>query len=170
MTLIRAAAGGVMLLCATAAIGQGGGDVFYGGTLGASFGEVDYYEFAPMAGVHISPQFSLGGTLIYRHRRDGRFAKTLTANDYGASAFGRYRVTRSVFAQAEYEYLDYEFFRGNLSKARDTANSLFLGGGVSSPAGRSASIFATALYNVLHDDDSPYESPWVLRVGIAVGF
>ncbi len=159
-----------MLLCATAAIGQGGSDVFYGGTLGASFGEVDYYELSPMVGMHLTPELSIGGTLIFRYRRDDRFAKTLTTNDYGASIFGRYRITRNIFTQAEYEYLDYEFFKGNLSKERDTTDSLFLGGGASSPAGRNSSLYATALYNVLHNDDSPYDNPWVIRFGLAIGF
>ncbi|KAF0191549.1 MAG: hypothetical protein FD165_1883 [Gammaproteobacteria bacterium] len=179
MTWIRLAAVGVMWLCTTAALAQGGAffgntrggsDVFYGGTISVSLGAVDYYAFAPMVGMHLGPQVSVGGTLIYRYRKDDRYAQTLTTDDYGASIFGRYRVTPIIFAQAEYEYLDYEFIRTNVSTGRDTADSIFVGGGVSSPLSGNASMYATGLYNVLHDDDSPYDSPWSIRFGVSVGF
>lgn len=179
MTGARVAAGGALWLCATAALAQGDaspgnsmgrGGVFYGGVFSVSLGAVDYYALAPLAGMHLSRQVSVGGTLIYRHRNDGRFAQTLTTNDYGASIFGRYRVTPVIFAHAEYEYLDYEFIRANLSTGRDTASSLFLGGGINSPMGGNASMYAMALYNVLHDDDGPYDDPRAVRIGVSVGF
>jgi hypothetical protein len=165
---------GVLAVCATPAIAQESepynGDVFYGGTIGLGFGDVNYFELAPLVGKHLTPQFSFGGSLIYRYRSDDRYQQDLTTNDYGASVFGRFKVTPQVFAQAEYEYLQYEYYKPNLTKDTDSANSVFLGGGVSAPAGANASLYATAMYNVNYDDDSPYDSPWVIRFGVGVGF
>jgi hypothetical protein len=170
---------GMTSLCSTAVLAQGGGSssnrhddggVFYGGTIGVGFGDVDYWELAPMVGKYLNPQVAVGGSLIYRHRSDDRYSKKLTTDDYGFSVFGRYLVSPTIFAQAEYEYLNYEYYRANLSKDSDSANSFFVGGGMRAPAGRNASLYATALYNVLHDDDSPYDSPWVIRFGVGVGF
>lgn len=170
---------GMMVACVTSAMAQGGasvsntqgsGDVFYGGTIGVGFGDVDYFEVAPLIGKHLSPEVAVGGTVIYRYRSDDRYGEELTTNDYGFSVFGRYHVSPKFFAQAEYEYLNYEYYRLDLSKDSDSANSIFVGAGVNSPAGANTSLFATALYNVLHDDDSPYDSPWVIRFGVGVGF
>lgn len=166
---------GMMVVCAAPATGQDSapykGDFFYGGTIGLGFGDVDYIELAPLLGKNVTPRLSVGGSLIYRHRSDNRYQVDLTTDDYGASIFGRYKVTPQVFAQAEYEYLNYEYYNFNLSKDRDSSNSVFLGGGVSSPIGQNSSMYATALYNVNYDDDnSPYDSPWVIRIGVGVGF
>jgi len=173
------AAGAVALAaCATPAMAQqaaaaADNGVFYGGTLGLGFGDVDYVEIAPLIGKRINPKVAIGGSLIYRHRSDNRYQKDLNTDDYGASVFGRYNLTPRLFAQAEYEYLKYEYYRANLTKDTDTANSLFLGGGVTAPLGGRTSMYFTALYNVNYDDDafvSPYSSPWVLRLGVGVGF
>ncbi len=147
-----------------------GSDMFFGGTVGLGFGDVTYFELSPLVGKHLTPELAVGGSLIYRHRSDDRYREKLTTDDYGASIFGRYKVTPVLFAQAEYEYLNYEFYRADLTKDDDVANSVFLGGGVTTPLGGNASFHATALYNTLYDDDSPYDSPWVIRFGIGVGF
>ena len=123
-----------------------------------------------MLGKNLSPQLAAGGSLIFRHRSDDRYQQKLTTDDYGFSLFGRYRATPTTFAQVEYEYLDYEFYKVNLTKDSDTANSVFVGGGVNSAVNRNTALFMTVLYNVLYDNDSPYDSPWVIRFGVGVGF
>lgn len=159
-------------ISATAAAANDGqtSDVFYGGTIGLGFGEVNYVELSPLVGRQVTPELAIGGSLIYRHRSDDRYRQKLTTDDYGASVFGRYRLTPIFYAQAEYEYLNYEYYRLDLTKDDDIANSVFVGGGVISPLGGAVSLHATALYNVLHDEESPYASPWVIRFGVGVGF
>jgi hypothetical protein len=51
------------------------------------------------------------------------------------------------------------------------------GGGVAQPIGRNAAFFMTILYNFSYQNfnnigvfRSPYNSPWVFRIGIAAGF
>jgi hypothetical protein len=52
------------------------------------------------------------------------------------------------------------------------------GGGIAQPVGRKAFVFFTAMYNFSYQNFNnsanvhrrPYDSPWVIRVGIAGGF
>lgn len=179
--LARVAAGGVLALAMgvvqaqaeppphTAAPSKS--NIFYGGGIGLSFGDVDYFEIWPMVGVHINPQLSAGITLVYRHRSDDRFSQDLDTDDYGSTLFARYKVTPNVYLQGEYEYLNYEYYRVDLSTDRQGFSSVLLGGGVSKPVGQNASLFATALYNFSYDDpDSPYADPWVIRFGVSAGY
>jgi len=116
--------------------GAGAGDVtdrmWFGGGLGAGFGDVDFVTLEPVVGYAISPSF---------------------------------------FGQVEYEYLNYEFRRFDGSKGRDQFDSLRAGPGYWQSLGERTSLYALALYNFNYDDDnSPYDDPWVYRVGVAVGF
>ena len=78
-----------------------------------------------------------------------------------------------VFLQGEYEYLDYEYYRSDLTTARRSANSLFAGAGLAHPLGGNASLFFLAMYNLTYsgyDEPKPYDNPWVIRAGGSVGF
>jgi hypothetical protein len=145
---------------------------FFGGGVGLGFGDVDFVEVWPTLGVWVDPKVALGGSLIYRHRRDSRPPETVTTSDYGGSVFGRYLVWDPLYLHAEVEYLNYEFINSDLSTDREGFTSFFIGAGAATPIGRNASLFATALYNLAYDDGerSPYASPWVIRVGVGFGF
>ena len=86
--------------------------------------------------------------------------------------FARYIVREPVFVQLEYEWLSYEipFFDG--STERDEYGSVLAGGGFAQRIGDRSSFFVSALYNFSYDDDepSPYDDPWVIRVGVGFGF
>jgi hypothetical protein len=75
---------------------------------------------------------------------------------------------------AEYEYLtiEYPINASYTETARQGYSSLMGGLGFSQPMGRAASFYMTAMYNVLWsaEGNSPYNSPFMLRAGIAVGF
>jgi len=147
--------------------------IWFGGNIGLSFGTVDYVEIAPLIGYSVTDKLSIGGSLVYRYRKDGRFQPSVSTTDYGGSLFGRYSVTPPVFVQAEYEYLNYEFVRPDLSTGRDNFGSVLVGPGFSQSAGARTSFFVLALYNLTYDSNdlrSPYTDPWIFRVGVAVGF
>jgi len=146
--------------------------LFFGGGLGLSFGSVDYVEIAPLVGYQLSPQASVGGSLIFRYRNDDRYRESLSTTDYGGSLFGRYHVWNPLFVHAEAEYLSFEYIRFDLSTERDNFTSLFVGPGVNWPIGGRTSMFALALYNLAYDsgEPSPYDSPWIIRFGVGVGF
>jgi hypothetical protein len=125
-----------------------------------------------MVGYGVSEQVDVGGRLIYRYRDDDRYSPSLTTSDYGASVFGRYHVAKPVFLQAEYEWLSYELVFTDGSTDRDDFGSVLAGAGIVQPLGGQSSFFASALYNFSYDDDepSPYDDPWVVRIGVGFGF
>ena len=147
--------------------------MFFGGGMGFGFGDVDFVSIEPLFGVHLSPKFTVGGSLLYRFTSDDRYADSVNTNDYGARAFFQYFPVPQFFGQLEYEYLDYEYVLPTLDTDRNTQGSFFVGGGVSQPVGKNAAFFASALYNLSYDDNDPlrpYDSPWVIRAGVSVGF
>ncbi|HOC42320.1 MAG TPA: hypothetical protein PKJ99_04795 [Thermoanaerobaculales bacterium] len=146
--------------------------VFVGGSLGLSFGDVDYVEIAPLIGTWLGPQVTVGGSLIFRYRNDGRYAEDLSTTDYGASAFAEYYVFNPVYLHVEVEYLSYEHGTFDFSTERDGFTSVFVGGGASTAMSGRSSLYVQVLYNLSYVDDepSPYSSPWVTRFGVAVGF
>ena len=143
-----------------------------GGGIGLSFGDVDYIEVAPLVGFNATKKFSVGGGVLYRYRKDGRFEPSLSTSDYGANVFARYHITRPLFVQGEYEYLNYEYIDFDTTE-RDEFNSFMVGPGYSQRIGNNASLFVMALYNFSYDSNderSPYDDPWRLRVGVSFGF
>ena len=147
--------------------------MFFGGGVGLGFGDVDFVSVEPLFGVRVHKQVSVGGGLLVRWTEDSRYDPDLSTTDYGARAFAQYYPVPEFFLQAEYEYLDYEFLRADLSTDRDTASSIFAGGGIGRPLGERAGFYAAALYNFSYDSDditSPYDSPWVIRIGVTAGF
>jgi hypothetical protein len=163
-----------LLVCgqnAPAQAGDVGSRFFYGGSVGLAFGDVDYYELAPMVGIQVNRRFSTGLRLLYRHRQDNRYDPSLSTDDYGATIFGRFHLTPRFYLQAEYEYVDYEYVVSGTTTARADFSSWLAGGGVSTPIGPNSHVYATALYNFSYDEpDSPYSDPWTLSVGVGFGF
>ena len=148
-------------------------NVFYGGGIGLSFGTVDYIEVAPMIGLQITDDFSTGINLVYRYRDDSRYTPSLSTSDYGGGVFARYRVLPNLFAQTEYEYLNFEYYDVSADKRSDSYSSFLVGGGISQPIGSNAALHAAVLYNLSYSDSDlyrPYDSPWVVRIGVSAGF
>ena len=150
--------------------------LFYGGGVGLSFGDVDYIEIAPMIGFKLTPRTHLGVSLLYRYRDDDRYDPSLTTSDYGGSVFARYFPLGGLFIQGEYEWVNYEYvsFDGlSYRHDRQGDSNVLAGGGFSQSMGNHASFFISALYNLNYDGDDPfepYDSPWVVRVGVGFGF
>ncbi|MDH3629134.1 MAG: hypothetical protein OEV00_12220 [Acidobacteriota bacterium] len=155
--------------------GAGAGEVtdrmWFGGGIGVGFGDVDFVTLEPNVGFSATDKLSVGLGLIYRYSDDQRFDPDLTTHDFGSNLFARYTIAPSFFGQVEYEYLDYEFRFFDGSEGRDQFDSLRAGLGFSQSLGGRSSLYTLALYNFNHDDaNSPYDDPWIYRVGVAVGF
>jgi hypothetical protein len=138
-----------------------------------AFGDLTYVEVSPLLGYNVAPQVMIGGSLLYRYRSDNRYDPDLTTSDYGYSGFVRGSIKQGIFVQAEYEYLNYEFATVGGGTDRDGYSSVLLGPGYSSPIGGNGAFYVTALYNFSYDSNdinSPYDNPWVIRVGVGFGF
>ena len=149
---------------------------FTGGNLGLSFGTITNIYLAPVLGYRVTPRMAAGVGVIYQYVKDTRYNPDLSYSSYGFNIFSRYAIYGPLFVQAEYEYLNYEYFPfiGSAETARTGFNSVFLGGGLAQPMGKNAAVILSAFYNVTYQGNSqpppPYSSPWVVRVGITAGF
>jgi hypothetical protein len=147
--------------------------MFVGGGVGLGFGDVDFVSVEPLIGVHLSPKVSVGVSLLYRWTQDGRYNPDVSTTDYGARGFAQFYPVPGFFLEAEYEYLDYEYVQSDLTTVRSSTSDVLAGAGISRPLGGKSSLYASALYNFSYDANDPtrpYDSPWVYRFGVAVGF
>jgi hypothetical protein len=151
--------------------------LFVGGGLGLAFGsDVDYIEVAPLIGYRLSDRAQIGGTLLYRYRKDRRYEPDLSANDYGASVFGRYIVIEPLYLQLEVEQIRWEYFAydpvgDDYGTVKSDYTGLYGGVGFALPAGPRAATYLSILYDFAFDSSkpSPHSDPWVFRIGVGVG-
>ncbi len=146
--------------------------IYFGGNLGLQFGTITNIEVSPLVGYRFTNDFSagLGVTYIYL-KTDYSNYPDFETNIYGYRLFARHNIQEQFYATAEYENLSLEFIRLNdFAKSREWVPGLFVGGGYFQPVGNRAGFNIAALYNVMYDDQkSPYNSPWVFRVGFTFG-
>ena len=149
--------------------------LFFGGGVGASFGDVDYVEVAPMVGLQIIPRFGVGVQPFYQWTEYGIYSPSVETSDYGARVFARFRVWGGLFAEADYEYTNYEYpiAPGTTSTTRGSYDAFLVGGGYHFGIGGKVGMYASALYDLNYDDDDPfrpYDSAIRYSVGVSVGF
>ena len=149
---------------------------YFGGWLGGSFGDVvSTAQVAPEIGFIVVPKFHLGGSLVYRYRKDKRFDPDLSTTDLGGSLYGRYFVYGPIFLQGGAEQLSWEFpvpdLEGGFSVVNANHTAVLVGPGFALPMGPKVASYMTFLYDVNYksDEPNPYDRPWMIRVGIGVG-
>ncbi len=145
--------------------------VYYGGTVGLSFGNYFRVNVAPLVGFRYSPRASVGVKVAYEYIRDKRYEPTLTASNYGGSFFARYRLHPKLYAHAEFAYMSYKYKTSNAVTDRTWVPFFFLGGGFVQPLSPRTSLIVEVLFDLLQDENSPYED-WdpFISVGVGVGF
>jgi len=143
--------------------------IFYGGSLGLSFGDVTSIRINPMIGYRISPKLSAGLTGLYEYNSYRWNGVKQNYNNYGGSVFSRYRIIPQFYAHAEFSYISYE--RIVVGEDRTALPFLFLGGGYSQRIGPNIYAYAQILFDVLQDSNSPY-TEWTpfYSFGVSVGF
>jgi len=152
---------------------------YYGGTVGFNFwGDYFYLSVNPLVGYQVSPKFSVGGKVHYSYINDSRSELgDFTSHNYGASIFTRYRPIYQAYLHAEFAYASYENSTSfNIStksweSERTWVPFLLLGGGFVQNIGPNASVYAEVLFDVIQDENSPYED-WdpIISVGAGIGF
>lgn len=169
----------LFLMISIAGLGQSYGKnrlsdrIYFGGGMGFNFGStLTTVSASPQVGYKITERFSAGVGVIYQYT-DYKLLD-VTLNHYGGSIFTRYIVFQNFFATIEYEYMTIEFPTNQSfsETSREGYSSLFAGGGYVQPISRNVSFSVIGLYNLLYDPagNSPYDSPFVFRAGINVGF
>jgi hypothetical protein len=145
--------------------------VYWGGSVGMSFGDYTSISITPLIGYKVTPRFHLGGTVSYEYVSDSRYSETFTSSNYGGSVFSRFLLTPKIYAHAEFADISYEYKVNEQASDRFWVPFLYLGGGIIQPMGPKASLFVEVLFDVLQDDKSPYKdwTPFV-SFGVGVGF
>jgi hypothetical protein len=141
----------------------------YGGNLGLSFGNLTNIGISPMVGYKVTDRFipGVGGSYNYIKIKYPGYP-TQTAQIYGGCVFAKYFITENIFAHAEYEVLNGEWDPWFRPGVRYNLSSVLVGGGYRESFG-GLSSYVLLLYNVTQGPDSPYPSPLIIRVGMAVG-
>ena len=147
-----------------------GRNVFFGGTIGLSFGSYFRVSVQPMVGYNFSQKFSGGLKLGYEYINDTRSEPTLTWNNYGASVFGRFRFIPQAYLHAEFAYVNYGAKTANFESERIWVPFLYLGAGYYQPLSPRTALFVEVLFDVLQDSNSPYDD-WqpMISVGVVAG-
>lgn len=151
---------------------------YYGGNIGFNFWN-DYFYLGvyPLVGYKVTPKLSVGAKIGYAYISDDRYEPlpALKTSNYGGSLFTRYRIIPQIYAHAEFAYWSYENAINLTSQGYDTERVwvpyLLLGGGYSQNIGPNVWLFAEVLFDVINDENSPYESgePFV-SFGAGIGF
>jgi hypothetical protein len=151
---------------------------YYGGNIGFSFWN-DYFYLGvyPLVGYKVTPKLSLGAKIGYAYISDDRYEPlpALNTSNYGGSLFARYRLIPQLYFHAEYATWSYEnainITDDGYETEREWVPYLFLGGGFSQQLGPNTWAFVEVLFDVLQDENSPYEE-WepFISFGVGVGF
>ena len=144
--------------------------MYYGGTLGLSFGSYFRISLEPFVGYHVAPNLAGGVKFIYEYIRQENFNTTYTTSNYGGGVFANYRFHPKIYFHSEFEYINYGYIVSATETARRWVPFLYLGGGFIQPISSTASAYVEVSVDVLQDSNSPYEawSPSV-SAGVAVG-
>jgi hypothetical protein len=138
--------------------------VTLGGGLGATFGDITYFEIAPTVGYYLTDNVlvGMGGTYIYYSNNIYEY-KT---NMYGGNVFTQYMFNNlPVLAHGETALMNYYSFN---RESRITTTAVLLGGGLKQDFGGRSYLSILVLWDINETEDSFYPNP-IIRAGIAIG-
>lgn len=136
----------------------------YGGNVGLSFSNFGTYAMAqPMVGYRVLPHtiLGVGATYIYFSRNLTATQKLVT-HTYGPLVFAQQEILQKFIAHAEYQNINYQYFRTPTISERVWLSQFFVGGGYGSNGAQILLLYdlnfnsQTAIYR---------DSPWLLRIG-----
>ncbi len=145
----------------------------YGGNLGLNFGNITLINVTPSVGYRFTPKFTSGLTATYQFLRNNLIG--FQTSMYGGGPFARYRFFRGWFAHAQYEILNLEAPKSQISNEweRTNVHIPLVGLGVMQLLGSGVYLQILALYDVNDDWRSPYVPfmglPIIVRGGISIG-
>lgn len=160
--------------------------LFFGGSFGLAVGSrVTQIDVAPMMGLWIFPEWSLGlgGRYSYRRERfsiNGFTTEPIETHVWGVSGFTQVipitdfhktfgvDLHGGVILHAEFEslYLDRHFFDQSSNYGKGWVNMYLVGGGWHQPIGDRAAINFLVLWDLTDNRYSPYNSNPILRFTI----
>lgn len=143
--------------------------LYFGGNVGAWFGQTTYINLQPLVGCKLTKKFSLGGGFTYNYFSQNYGGQKYVSTVYGSNAFARYFVLDNVFAQVGWDHLSVPDFTSPLPDTRAWVDNILLGGGYRQQFSDHGSFIAMIFYNVNQSPLSPYANP-IVQIGFNVGF
>lgn len=145
--------------------------VYYGGYANFSVGTYTRIGFEPLIAYKLFPKFSVGTKLSYEYVKDKRYETNHESSNFGIGIFARRRFFKRLYAHIEYSEMNYKIYDSLGSSDRYWVSFLYLGGGISLPVSKAASLNAEVLWDLIQDQHSPYKTvqPF-FNVGIGIGF
>jgi len=139
--------------------------VFFGGNVGAQFGNVTVVNVSPLVGYKITERIAtgVGVTYIYYNYKAFNFSSSV----YGGSLFGRFYLMENIFLHGEYELLNIDSY--DFPGKRTYIENIYVGGGYRQMIGARSYMTIMALWNINESKYSPYGNP-IIRMGFNVGF
>lgn len=150
----------------------------FGGNVGGGYANGWNINLSPTVGYRLtnSTIAGVGVSYIYSDFNNPFFNERSTFNVTGGRLFVQQLLFQNLYAQAEFEYLNYSLkLRTSdgrvLSESSGRAPGLLLGGGYTTSFGYGLGFNMEILYNVLYQVGvSPYPSPFIIRGGLMYGF
>lgn len=140
--------------------------IYFGGGVGFSSSSVStYVSVSPTVGYMLTRKLSVGVGATYQYYQD----KFNDADDhrYGGNVYVMQMLIYRVFVMAQYSFINMNRIPSLENNPRETFTRVLLGGGLSQPIGK-AYLNIMAMYDVTHDSNSPYGSPWVIGAFISI--
>lgn len=131
--------------------------LFYGGTIGLSFGNYSRVAIYPNIGIRVSPKLRTGLQLGYEYISDDRGDIRFTASNYGGSIFAQYNIIPAVYIHIEPAFYNYDAYYVT-GENRVWVPYIFAGAGLHQRLGKRSVIFVQVKFDLLQDSDSPYKN------------
>ncbi|HPE57919.1 MAG TPA: hypothetical protein PK904_16040 [Bacteroidales bacterium] len=131
--------------------------IYFGGSVGLSFGNYTRMAVYPMVGYKITPKLSAGVEVGYEYISDKRYTPNYNTSNYGFSVLSRYRIIPQIYTHVEYSMINYELYYFDGSKTREWVPFLYLGAGYSQQLASGITAYAQVKFDVLQNAKSPYE-------------
>ncbi|MBN1250628.1 MAG: hypothetical protein JXA16_00730, partial [Bacteroidales bacterium] len=136
--------------------------LYFGGGIGLQFGTLTIIDLKPLIGYRITPKFNVGMQFTYSYIQNN--TTQFSTDVYGGSIFTEYYIYEGIFAHAEIEALNMEYYDSNWELQRKWFDNYLVGGGYFQKMGQRGGVYFMILWNLNQNELSPYSNP-LLTIG-----
>lgn len=146
-----------------------GEKLFFGGTVGVSFGNYSRIAAYPYVGYRLTKKFRIGVQPGYEYISDKRYEPKRTASNYGLSVFAQYNIFPALYLHVEPAIYNYDAYYIT-GENRVWVPFVFVGAGLHQRLGGRAVLYLQVKFDLIQDANSPYKD-WApfFDVGMGIG-
>lgn len=143
--------------------------LFWGGNLGAWFGNPTFVDISPLVGVRITKKYSMGVGVIYNYYNYKYGNYKYSTNLWGGRIYARYFILENVFAQVGWDRINRDDPYAIKPNTRIWIDNILVGGGLRYPISDNFYAIASGFWNLNQNEYSPYSNP-IIQIGFVGGF